>query len=273
MAAKFDMNRAWNGAVRLMKANFQLLAVIGGIFLLVPTLAIYVFFPDMPTMADIQAETPEQMQAAMLEVLPQLAPFIVLTSLLQFFASLAMIALMGHQRPTVGEALSEALRALPSAIATMLLTALIAMFFIVIASLIGAVLALAIGQGAATALLLMAAVVAGLYLSIRLIPTFPILAIEQQRNPVTVIRKAWRMTAHDAWRILGFYALLMLAYLVISMLLSGVLMGLQALSSDTDQFLTGVIDGLISVVVTIVSSAIMVSIYRQLRDREATAAD
>ena len=35
---QFDMNRTWSQAVALVRANFQLLAVIAGIFLLLPTL-------------------------------------------------------------------------------------------------------------------------------------------------------------------------------------------------------------------------------------------
>ena len=33
----FDMNRTWNEALSLVRANFQLLAVIAGVFLLLPT--------------------------------------------------------------------------------------------------------------------------------------------------------------------------------------------------------------------------------------------
>ena len=271
----FNMNRTWSQAVALVRANFQLLAIIAGVFLLLPAL---VFALVMPAQVDWVAlgENPEAMSRAMAGMLGPLIGYGLVSIVLQFIGYGAMVALLGGNRPTVGEAIMLSLRCLPTMIGATLLfvlayiavAALLSLGVGLIAGALGAVGSTA-GAAVLTVVVMLVLLIAVLYVMTRLSLALPIVVLEGVRNPVTVLRRSWQLTGPYAWSIFGFYALLFIAYLVISLLLFG-LVGVIAAGLGQGPgaaLFGGLINGLLGAMLAMVMSGILVSMNQQLAGR------
>jgi membrane-anchored glycerophosphoryl diester phosphodiesterase (GDPDase) len=66
-------------------------------------------------------------------------------------------------------------------------------------------------------LLYVALLVATLYFAIRFVALLPLIAIERVYNPFTAIARAWHLTKRDAWKLVGFWALMWIAVTIIFM--------------------------------------------------------
>jgi membrane-anchored glycerophosphoryl diester phosphodiesterase (GDPDase) len=269
---EFDMNRTWNQAVALVSANFQLLAVMAGIFLLLPSAAVYVAMPDLLTSLQ-GTEDPEVMISMLEEAMGPLIAYGLLAMLAQIIGYLGMIALMGEDRPTVGEALKRALTMTPSAIGATLLLALVYILVAVALSLaLGLViagLASVAGEGLAavtTFIGVIAMLVAVVYVVTRFTLTLPAIVLEGLANPVKAMTRSWQLTNRHAMKIFLFYALLFVSYLVISLILGSVF-GLVAVAfggGTGSALVLGLANGLIGATVAMVFSGILVSMHQQL---------
>ena len=276
----FDMNRTWDEALALMRANFQLLAVIAGVFLLLPTVMFYLGFPEVLV-------TPEPGQLSndeALAVLARVFPVIVLMILVQMVGYLAMIALIGGSRPTVGEAIASAVKALPTLLATFVTILAVAMLggvaLSIALALMVVALSLVLGEGAVIGLtVLLYIVLLGVmfYLYARIAPLLPVIAIERARGFVAPLKRAWKLTQGAGRRLFAFFALLFGAYIVISMVAGILLQALGLLTPDAPTGGGGVlafalVASVIGALLAMLMSGILVSIHRQLAGN-ALAAD
>ena len=277
----FDMNRTWNEALSLVRANFQLLAVIAGVFLLLPTVVFYLGFPEIivPPAAGEQLSDDETIALA-----AKLFPAMILMILVQMVGYLAMIALIGGARPTVGEAIGSAVKALPTLLATFLTLVAIGVaggfLLSILLALVIVGLALLVGEGALIGLtILLYIVLLGVmfYLYARISPLLPVIAIERARGFVQPLRRAWTLTKGAGTRLFAFFALLFVAYIVISMV-AGIV--LQALGLLTPEALTGggvlafaLVASVIAALLAMLMSGILVSIHRQLAGKGPAADD
>jgi hypothetical protein len=277
----FDMNRTWEEALALMRANFQLLAVIAGVFLLLPTVVFYLGFPEIivPPAAGEQLSNDETIALA-----AKLFPAVILMILVQMVGYLAMITLIGGARPTVGEAIASAVRALPTLLATFVTLVAIGVLggflLSILMVLVIAGLALVLGEGALLGLsLLLYFVLLGVmfYLYARISPLLPVIAIERARGFVQPLRRAWTLTKGAGRRLFAFFALLFVAYIVISMVAA---IGLQALGLLTPEALSGggvltfaLVSSVIAALLAMLMSGVLVSIHRQLAGTAAAADD
>ena len=273
----FNMNRTWSQAVALVRANFQLLAIIAGVFLLLPAL---VFALVMPAQLDWMAlgENPEAMSRAMSGMIGPLIAYGLVSMLLQFIGYGAMVALIGGNRPTVGEAIMLSIRCLPTILGATLLFVLAYLAVAILLSLLVGLLAGALGAIGGTAaaavltvVVMLVLLIGVLYVMTRLSLTLPIVVLESVRNPISAIQRSWLLTRPQAWAILGFYALLFIAYLVISLLLFG-LMGVIAAALGQGPgaaLFAGLINGLIGALVAMVMSGVLVSMNQQLAGRSS----
>ena len=100
----FDMNTCWSRAVELLQSNFQLLLIVAGVFLLLPTLAFYMLIPDMQMLSDPTIDQ-DILAEKMLEMAGPLMAVGLVSTVFQFAGNAAMVALMGDARPTVGQAI------------------------------------------------------------------------------------------------------------------------------------------------------------------------
>lgn len=273
----FDMNRTWSQAVALVRANFQLLAVVAGVFLLLPALAFYLFNPDLLEVF-VGGRTVEQIDATIAAMVPRLLGFGLVVLICQIIGQAALVALVGQHRPTVGEAIGLGARALPSLVGA-LIVFFVGMYAVgLVVSLVLAPVALLFGAaltagGALAGLISIALLVVQLYLMVRCMMALPVIVLEHQRNPWKALVRSWRLTAGHAWRILAFVILLGVAYFVIVLLVMFVLgaIGLIAGAESNGQGIgTGSVLGFAAVAsvmgaaVAMLASGVLVSMHRQL---------
>jgi hypothetical protein len=268
----FDMNRTWSQGLALLKANFSLLSVIAGVFLLLPGALFYVALPEV-TAALATTQDPDQMLAILQAHSGKLIGFGLLATIAQLIGYLGMIALMGGDRPTVGEALKRAFTGLPTAIgATILLVLVYAVVGLALSVLLGGLAAGAgaIGGEGLTAVIVFigvaAVMVAVLYIVTRFTLTTPTIVLEGLGNPVAAMRRSWELTRSHAMKIFGFFALLFIAYLVIAMLLGGIVGVIAALfgGGAASALVNGLFNGLLGAGVAMLFSAILTSMHQQL---------
>lgn len=279
----FDMNRTWSATLALLSANGQLLAIIAGVFLLLPGTLFYVALPDvMTTLANQTNPDPDQVLAMLRAAAVPMVVMGLVMFVAQMIGYLAMIALMGDDRPTVGEALRRALAYLPTTIGV---TLLLLLGYVLVALACALVLGLIIAGATAVGGTVLAGVLAFLgviammgvifYFATRFILTMPIIALDGITGPLAVCKRSWALTKSNALKIFFFYVLIFAAYIVIAMILSsvfGVVAGL--LGNGTGAALVlGLSNGLIGAAVAMLFSAIMVAMHRQLSGISATAID
>lgn len=265
----FDMGRAWSEGMARVKANFQLLAILGGIFFFVPSVLLFVAMPDaMGAMMNPQmdATNMEQVMSGLGAGFFGMYLIIVLAS---FIGQTSMVALMGDSRRiSVGEAIGTGVKVLLPLLA--ILVVFVIGYFVV--ALIGGMImglliagasALSTGLAAAlTAVMVIAIIVAMLWVLTRFSMTMPVLALEGSLNPFAALGRSWRITKPVQWRLLLFYILLFVAYMVLALVLF-MLMGLIAAAIGTPSAL-GFLNGIVGALVAMVFSGVVVAIYLQL---------
>ncbi len=272
----FDMNRTWSQSLALVKANFSLLSVIAGVFLLLPNAVFYVALPElMNTLASTQ--DPDQMMAILQAHAGKLVTFGLLATIAQLIGYLGMIALMGDDRPTVGEALRRAFAGLPTAIGATLLLVLV---YIVVGLGMSVVLGLLAagagavgGEGLAAVIVMLgvaAVMVAVLYIVTRFTLTTPAIVLDRLANPVTAMKRSWNLTRANAMKIFGFFALLFVAYMVIALLLGGIVGVIAAAlgGGAATALVNGLFNGVLGAGVAMVFSAILTSMHQQLTGKD-----
>ena len=85
---KLDMNQAWQQGISLVGANWQLLLVLAGIFLFLPSVAITVMMPDIFSGLGGMTE-PEEVNAWMMDNWPQFAGATAVATFFQFIGYMA----------------------------------------------------------------------------------------------------------------------------------------------------------------------------------------
>ena len=271
---QFDMSDTWQRAITLVQSNFQLLAVIAGVFLLLPTLIMYVAVPElatMDTMIDTSGDDPEKLMAQLGEVYGSIAPWALLSTIVSFAGYAAMVTLMGANGVTVGDAIVRGFKAVPSLIAVLILffiSYLLAAFVVMIpivllATLLGMVspvLAGVIGFFGG-----LAAVLVSLMLMARFSVTMPVMMLEGILNPITAMHRSWKLTGPRQWAILGFWALLFIVYTVLALILNAIIGLFASLASGTTAgLIMGLFTGLLGVFVGMIVSGIAVALHEQL---------
>ena len=270
---KFDGNRAWLDAVRAMSANGEVLLVMAGVFFFLPALvaAFFLVGPEADLQSAVNAmmaapRNPVVMRQAM-HAYGEIAPYVIVLLLVQSVGYMAMLALLTDQRrPTVGEAMAIGVRCLPALIGAMLLfflgyvLASLPLGLIVVGSMLvlGTQLGPAVG-GTVDILVLIWAVT-------RLSLTLPVIVIEGLHNPVRALVRSWQITSGTTLRLISFYVLLAVAYLVIGFALWALVNLLSAATGTGEavKVISGAVSGVIGAVTSIVLTAILAAVHRQL---------
>lgn len=205
------MGKAWNDAVALLTGNLGLIATIVGLFYFLPPFAAALLFPELTTPQAIDAPPGtdpmlvyQQMMTQMQEQLIRSWPLMLALFLLQYFGTLTALALFPDRgNPTVGEALANGLKGMPTYVASLVI------FSFGIGIGLGLLLSVAILIHAALGLLVaLVVLVTVIYLAIKftLVPT--VIAMEGERNPITAILRSWRLTKGNSLRIFAFLLVL-----------------------------------------------------------------
>lgn len=259
---QFSLSKAWNDAVAMISANREVVLIIAGIFFFLPSfLSSFV----MGGTYDMAALMDPARQEEMAEMVAQFWWLSLLTIIGTFVGTFSLLALLrSADKPTVGEAIKASLRCSLSALAIYLI-------FVLLVSIIFAIfigISAAIGNTILGALLTTLAVVTVVYLTVRLSLVPPVLAIEKMLNPITAIKRSLELTKGHSGRLLAFYVLLTLGYLIIAVPFVLLLGGLTLILGDTAGLL---ISGIIGAALSAVISAVFVAIQAAIHDQLARA--
>lgn len=261
----FDMNTCWSRTVELIQANFQLLLIVAAVFLLLPNVTLYMLIPDMQTLVDPMAD-PDVVAAQMEGII---APLIVggLFSLaFQLAGYSAMVALMGDNRPTVGQALGTGVKTVPSLLAVALL--FFVMYFLGAVAIVVPISLLAglTGSAALGFIGLLPVVVFVAWLAARVSMAMPVMVLEGTLNPITAITRSFALTKPKQWPIIGFWAVIIIVMIIASLIFTSVF-GLIAAVAGTglvSALILGLASGLTGMVYGMVMCGIAVAMHGQL---------
>lgn len=260
---KFDLDKAWREAMALLKANLGLLASIAGVFYFLPNAAAISFIPDLSEIANSAAGmTPEAMLAAIEALFAKYWWLFLALIVIGGIGSLAMLALMRqNDKPTVAEALGIGLRL----IATYLATQIIMGMAIVLATVLFVGVLGMVGGRPLALLGNIFAMVAGIFVVVRLTMVSPVIAVEGETNPLTAMRRSWALTRGSGTRLLLFYILLAIAFLVISSVITMfAALAFAFASAGIASFGMGVVDSATNAIAIVVGACILAATHSQL---------
>ncbi|MXP24546.1 hypothetical protein GRI39_00580 [Altererythrobacter indicus] len=262
---KFDMSTAWRDAMSMLNANREVLLIVAGIFSFLPTLAASFLVP--PMQATMAMDNPASTEAALEQVTQMYANYwwvFLLMTLIQSIGFIAILALLrDSNRPTVSEALQIGLKGfLPYFAAYVLLC-------IALGLIIGIILTIVALTNVAALIIVatFAALIFAIYAMIKCSLTPAIVAIEKTYNPITILKRSWTVTKGNSLRIFGFFMLIGIVYLIISIIIGMVMQGLGIAigpNSLAMQIINGLVNGLVGAIATVVFVAILAAIHRQL---------
>jgi hypothetical protein len=270
---KFDMNRAWSDAMALFAGNREVIAVVGGVFFLLPDFGAGILFADMIDQAvrDFTA----MMEAAQAEsaMVPTKAVVNLLIlslaiGLIKLFGIAALLGLLNDRgRPTLGQALALGGKSMPSLFASILLYMAGMMLLSLAVGLVAFPVQLLVGPEGAGALSLVLYAALLFYAMTRLSMTLPVIVLDKVLNPIGAFIGSWKLTRGKAGVLFAFYFLLGLGFFAISWVLGAML--LPALEEILGGGSVGVttanlIASLIDALVLTVFACLVAAIHRQL---------
>ncbi|MFN3864356.1 MAG: glycerophosphoryl diester phosphodiesterase membrane domain-containing protein [Erythrobacter sp.] len=268
--AKLDMGKAWTQATAMMGANKDTISALAGLFFFLPSFGAGLFLPE--TSATIPAGGPRQSsdpQVAMQQALDQLSalyadawPVLLAVSIAGFIGSMSLLALLSDRgHPTVGEALGQGIRSIPSYIAAQFLSALAA--GVALGVPFGVVAAFAPPSVVAVVALLLIAAIA--YAAIKFSLIAPVIAIDGERNPIAAIARSWRLTRGNSLRIFAFLVLLFVVIVIIGALVQGILsLILAAVGGEVARIGIAAVSALVNALITVIFLVVLAAIHRQL---------
>jgi hypothetical protein len=268
--AKLDMGKAWTQTTALIGANKDTLSALAGLFFFLPSFGAALFLPEatttIPAGGQRQSGDPQvAMQQAMDQITALYAdnwPVLLAVSIAGFIGSMSLLALLSDRgHPTVGEALGKGIRSIPSYIAAQLLSALAAGLALGLP--FGVVAAFAPPPVAAVVALLL--IVAILYAAIKFSLIAPVIAIDEERNPIAAIARSWRLTKGNSLRIFAFFVLLFVVIVIIGALVQGILtLILSAAGGEVARIGIAAVSALVNAMMTVIFLVVLAAIHRQL---------
>lgn len=257
---KFDSNRAWKEASAAVSANREVLFALAGVFIMLPSLAFALLYPQPEALPGMTGEQAANMLLAFYE---EAMPWMIPMAILQAVGSLALLALFTDRtRPTVGEAIRLGLAGLLPYLAAQLLVGLA----------IGSLAVIVAGIGAASGLMALAVILAiglivlAVYIAIKTSLAAPVIMVEGARNPITALKRSWALTSGNSARIAVFYALLALVFIVVISIISA-LFGITAsviAGAEGARVVNAIVSSALGAIMTLYFIAAVAAVHRQL---------
>ena len=267
---KLDMGKAWTQATALIGANKDTISALAGLFFFLPSFGAGLFMPEqtatIPAGGARQSGDPQvAMQQAMDQISALYAgswPFLLAVSIAGFIGSMALLALLTDRgNPTVGEALGKGIRSIPAYIVAQLLSALGA--GVIIGLPLGLLAALA--PPAVVGIAGLALVVVVIYLAVKFSLIAPVIAIDEERNPIAAIRRSWQLTKGNSLRIFAFFVLLFVVIVIIGALVQGILtLVLSAIGGEVARIGIAAVSAGVNAMITVIFLVVLAAIHRQL---------
>ncbi|MCJ2184111.1 lipoyltransferase [Novosphingobium sp. 1949] len=268
---RFDSNQAWSETVAVVRRNLEVLMAVGGVFFLLPALLSTVFLSDIQLQIMAAAKDETALEALLGQHIGVILAFAIGGSAVQFVGYLACTVLLTNRaRPTVGQALATALARLPALFVATILCGMGIALVVSVVSVVMMGLGGALGGGAQAlgALVSFVAMLSAmLYTFVRFSLLIPVMIRDGLTNPLAALMRSWQLTAGNTLRLLGFYTLLMIAYLAINILLSLFIMTPVQFVLGAGQaatFVAGVVTGAIAAVWGVLLTGVLTRIHAQL---------
>ncbi len=272
-----DLGAVWGRGVALLRDNLQLIAILAGVFVLLPGAALQFTMPadnalEGPLNAMMDPASSEAIrEKAALTLGELLAPFLVsagLSAVVAHVGYAGIVALIGGARPTVGQALAQALRVIAPLILALIITFAGIYTALLVVQLVLSPLgpALAAFMGALTGMLAL------FFFTARLALTLPVMVIEWQLNPVKALLRSWRLTSSHPGNVFGFWMLMAVAWFVTLVMQLAVSILLSSIPGPgpTASLIQGLISGGFTMVWGSVYCAMGVAMYTALKEPDAS---
>jgi hypothetical protein len=256
---RFDTMKIWDEATSTLLANRDVLLAVLGVFSILPNFSLQVLAP-VPEAANGQLPA-QVLDQVGLYFKSHWLPFSAVIAV-QFFGMLVALALLGDPgRPTVGEAMRHAARAVPSFLAALIL-AYSGSF------LTGMIPVILIGLIAPAQLMQVAAVIGTvviLYMLVRFAFTGPAVLLGGQRNPVLALRSSFKATRGIGWQLLVFILLIFVAFQIVGWLIKGALVIVITLIAGTagGVLIGALVDCIAQAALVAIFVAVIAASYRQ----------
>ena len=259
IAMKLDLSRSWSEATGMLRANRELVFIIAGLFLFLPFLAFFLHLAGDETanLSRGAQRTPEETNLAVQAFFEANWWALLLLGLAQLSGAIALIKVLADaSRPTVKMAMAAVPILLLPMIGTQLLSSLAAQVPMLLVALLPTAAA---GLAAVLALGLV------FYLTIRFSLVSPALVLNDWRNPIAAMRESWSVTKGNSLRLLAFFALLLVAGLVL-FFVTGLFFGLlfALLGERGAQIASSLFYAFFFAAVYTIAYAVIAAIYRQL---------
>ena len=261
---KFDLDTAWKDATTLLRDNLRLLAVVAGVFYFIPYMAAMLWIPGLAEISagGFQPNAPE-IQAKVNAMFADYWWALVLLGIVQGMGLITLLALLRRRaNPTVAEAIQIG----ATSVLSYLAASLLAGFLVGLAILLVVAVTAIIGVGVVQVLGAIVSIGITCYLFTKFSLSSAIIAIDGERNPLSALSGSWRLTKGHSLRLFFYYALLFIAYIVISMLISLVLSLLFALGgAETQTFGQAFSASLMNAVFVVIFASVLAAVHAQLR--------
>ena len=260
---KFDLDTAWKDTTRLLRDNFALLAIVAGVFYFIPYAAALLWIPGLSELTMGQFDpTSNEMEAMANEMFAGYWWALVLLGIMQGIGLLAMLALLRRRaNPTVGQAIETGGKSVLSYIGAQVLQAIvlgIVIFLLIGIPMASGVVPLAILGGIAGAVVL-------LYVLTKLSVAAPVIAIDGELNPINALSRSWRLTKGNSLRLFFFYFLLIVAYVVISTIVSMLFALVFAMGgAEAQSFGQAISASLMNALLALFFACVLAAIHTQL---------
>ncbi len=235
-----DLGKAWNDAMALMRANKEIILILGGLFIFLPSLLVTIIAGDPPV---APTADPDAMSDALLGWLGDNSIYFLISSLVTMLGTLAILFVsLNPAKPTVGEAISLA----GGMLIFYLIQQILASF--------------AVGLG------MILLIVPGIYFAVKFSLSGMVAAGESQRNPIEMMRRSWQLTKGNSLRLFGLYLLVgiaaLVAMLVISLIIGGILG--MILPDGASAPAIAIVDTVLQTALSLVILHVSMAAYRQL---------
>jgi hypothetical protein len=243
---KLNLGTAWTDAVALLRGQTEILVVLAGTFLLLPALVQGFFMPFQQSGSRDLAVMVAELRA----YFGQYGVWLILFGLISALGQVAILRiLLDRARPTVAQALGDAVRLLPWFYLANIVTSAIVF------------------------LGMLAFVIPGLYILGRTALTGVAVAGEMRRNPIDAVRRSFELTNGNGWAMFFLVAIIFVTGFIVTAALGSVVGVIAALLSSPTlaAFITAFIDSLMGAVLGLLMLLIYVAAYRQLGGESGSA--
>lgn len=269
VSANLSISRAWDETREIFNRDGSLLIAVSLALIVLPGVLVGIIGPQTPAAAESSSGGIQLLR--------------LLAALITIVGQLALIRLAIGPSTTVKDAIVHGLKRFPSAFAAFLIVfAIIALIVIPLTMVIALLSGVDIAQlenakltgGQATLVLLL--IILALLVSVRFTLVSAVASAEAI-GPIAIVRRAWDLTKGQYWRMLGFVALLVVAFIVL-FIAAGIVGGILArlVSQDITPFsaaalIVALVAGIAQGAFSILTSVMLARVYAQLAGRDVEA--